>query len=77
MAQFINPTTPDEFASCNSRSVVNTGTSAFGDFQVVVVDGSDPSIVQFDLIHMPNGIYTLIGNFKNAAPSYKRIVIAR
>ncbi|MDP2188463.1 MAG: T9SS type A sorting domain-containing protein [Sphingobacteriaceae bacterium] len=48
MAQFINPTTPDEFASCTSSSVANTGTSAFGDLQVVVVDGSDPSIVFID-----------------------------
>jgi hypothetical protein len=48
MAQFINPTTPDEVASCTSSSVANTGTSAFGDLQVVVVDGSDPSIVFID-----------------------------
>lgn len=48
MAQFINPTTPDEIASCTSSSVANTGTSAFGDLQVVVVDGSDPSIVFID-----------------------------
>jgi|GEM_PF-2280861 len=45
MAQFIDPVTPDIAASCLSASVRNTGTSAFGDLQAVVVDGSDPSII--------------------------------
>jgi hypothetical protein len=48
MAQFIDPVTPDIAASCLSASVRNTGTSAFGDLQAVVVDGSDPSIIFID-----------------------------
>jgi hypothetical protein len=53
MAQFINPVTPDIAASCLSASVLNTGTSAFGDLQAVVVDGSDPSIIFIDYSTVP------------------------
>lgn len=53
MAQFINPVTPDIAASCLSTSVLNTGTSAFGDLQAVVVDGSDPSIIFIDYSTVP------------------------
>ena len=52
-AQFINPVTPDELALCTSNGVAHTGTSAFGDLQVVVVDGSDPSIVFVDYSTTP------------------------
>lgn len=53
MAQFIDPVTPDIAASCLSASVRNTGTSAFGDLQAVVVDGSDPSIIFIDYSTVP------------------------
>lgn len=52
-AQFINPVTPDELALCTSNGVAHTGTSAYGDLQVVVVDGSDPSIVFVDYSTTP------------------------
>lgn len=52
-AQFINPVTPDELALCTSSGVAHTGTSAFGDLQVVVVDGSDPAIVFVDYSTTP------------------------
>lgn len=86
MAQFINPTTPDEVASCTSSSVANTGTSASGDLQVVVVDGEMllskdmrgvAATSQLDLNHLPYGIYSLSVHYQNAAPEYKRIVIAK
>lgn len=45
---FIDPVTPDIPAGCISNVVVNTGTSAFDDLQVVVVDGTSPSIIFVD-----------------------------
>lgn len=47
-AQFINPTTNDDFAGCTVPNVENTGTASWGDLQVIVVDGDEPSIVFVD-----------------------------
>jgi len=52
-AQFINPVTPDITAGCTSSGVTNTGTSAYADLQVLVVDGSNPSIVFVDYTTSP------------------------
>jgi hypothetical protein len=52
-AQFINPVTPDIPAGCTSIGVTNTGTSAFADLQVLVVDGANPSIVFVDYSTSP------------------------
>jgi hypothetical protein len=47
--QFINPVTPDIIiGSCQSTGVENSGTSVLGDWQVVVVDGSQPSIIFYN-----------------------------